>query len=181
MNLDQTADLLELLSAANVLNRLDDRTPDVWHAALGDLPYRDCMAAAADLIRTQQWVKISDIRNAVRERRAAAASDFVGPGLSAEVPDADPDDVPAYLAALRGQRVRAASGLEQPRPVAALVSGVGRSIPAERRAPGAMSVVCPRCQTPIGKGCRLPSGRPRTAGPHRERAQAARQRWEAAS
>ncbi|KAB8162944.1 hypothetical protein FH609_004250 [Streptomyces sp. 3MP-14] len=181
MNLNQTADLLELLSAANVLNRMEAGTPDVWHAALGDLDYRDCMAAAADLIRTQQWVKIADIRKRVGERRSQAAADYVGPGLSAEIPDADPDDVAGYLAALRAGRQRAASGLERPRPVAALVAGVGRAVPAPRREPGPMSIPCPRCTAPMGRGCRLPSGRPRGAGPHRERAQAARQRWEATS
>lgn len=156
MTPDETGDLLELLAAANVLNRLEERTPDVWHAALGDLEYGDCMRAAAILIRTQQWVKIADIRIGVGKLRGENARDIQGPGLPAAVPDADPDDVHAYLAALRQQRTRAGDGLElKPRPMAALLRGVGQKVPdKDTPAVGPLGVGCSHCGAKPLHACR---------------------------
>ena len=180
------AEVADLLAFAAAFDRRTVGRADVlaWHTVLADVDHTQARdAVSAHYADQTRWIMPADIRQAVRERRSQAAADYVGPGLTAEVPDADPDDVPGYIAALRAGRARAASGLERPRPVAALVDGrADRSkIPTPRRPPGPMSIVCPRCTAPLGIGCRLPSGRPRAAGPHRERATAAQRRWEAAS
>ncbi|MDT0270611.1 hypothetical protein RM844_30495 [Streptomyces sp. DSM 44915] len=181
MTPDETVVLARYVRALCPQQRFDEFTPDAWHDVLSAYDLPAARRAAATVAGRQPFVSPSEIIAEIRRQRANAAADYVGPGLTAEVPDADPDDVTAYLAALRGQRTRAASGLERPRPVAQLLGGVGRAVPAPRRAPGPMSIPCPRCQAPLGTGCRLPSGRPRGAGPHRERATAAQQRWDAAS
>ncbi len=113
----------------------------------------------------------ADIKRRVAAVRADAARDLQGPGQPAEVPDADPDDIPAYLAALRAQRIRGAEGgaLKQ-RPVLALLAGVGQPVPGELEAgrrPGALGVRCDTCRAAIGHRCKTPSKKPR--GPHRAR------------
>lgn len=167
MTPDQTDQLLALLASANVLNKLEETSPDVWAAALQDTPFPDALQAAANLIRTNQWVKIADVLAAVRKHRENTAACFQGAGQSAEVPDADPDDWRAYMQALRQQRTRAANGHElKPRPVAALIAGTGHAIPGETdavRRPGALGLRCPTCKAAIGHQCKTPSGKPRTA------------------
>lgn len=178
MTPDQSDQILAILASASVLNKLEETSPDVWAAALGDIEFGDAVQAAAHLIRTQQWVKIADVVGAVRKRRDDAATAYQGPGLPAEVPDADPDDIPAYLAALRGQRYRAAIGHElKPRPLKALLAGVGQAVPGELEAvrrPGALGVRCDTCKAAIGHQCKTPGGKPRPA--HIARVEASRAR-----
>lgn len=171
MTPSQTAELLGFCSA------FDRRTvgkADVlaWQTVLGDIDYNAARAAVTEHYATEtRWIMPADIRQAVRTNRATAAADFQGPGLPAEIPDADPDDVPAYLAAIRAQRTRAADGLElKRRPVAELLAGIGRQIPAEQQAvrrPGPLGTECPNCRAAIGHPCRTPHGKER--GPHAAR------------
>lgn len=140
--------------------KIDTYTPDAWHDLLGDLPLGEARAAAAAVARRQPFVSPSEIITEIRLQHDATARDFQGPGLPAAVPDADPDDVPGYLAALRSQRIRAAHGLSTAvRPVAELLAAVGRKIPAEVaavRRPGPLGITCPNCGAPVGMKCRLP-------------------------
>ncbi|MFE2911289.1 zinc finger domain-containing protein [Kitasatospora indigofera] len=181
MTPEQTDQILALLASANVLNKLEETSPEVWSAALRDTWYPDAIDAAAHLIRTKQWVKIADILETIRITRANRDRDTQGPGLAAEVPDADPDDVDAYLAAIRGQRTRAAIGQPlRPRPVEALLAGVGQlpgdqeAVATVRRA-GPLGVECPNCKAPIGRPCKDPlRGKPRaTAHIARQQARSA--------
>lgn len=167
MTEDQTGDLLELLAAANVLNRLDERTPDVWHAALADLEYRDCMRAAAHLIRTQQWVKIADIRQAVLAERR----DRLERHTEAHPPLGDTGDA-TYRPALLAERRAIASGHIAPQPVPALPAGetghqpgrarailatVGSSVPGPREGVvNVLAVACSICHARPGRPCTSP-------------------------
>lgn len=167
----QTAELLAFCAA------FDRRTvgkADVlaWQTVLVDLDYDAARQAVAEHYATEtRWIMPADIRGAVRRSRATAADSIQGPGLPAEIPDADPDDVPAYLAALRAQRTRAADGMElKPRKVPELLAGVGRDIPpevAEARRPGPLGMRCPKCHAAIGRPCRTPGGAERA--PHAAR------------
>ncbi|MEU2789080.1 hypothetical protein [Streptomyces sp. NPDC007100] len=158
--------------------KFDEYTPDAWHDVLGGYSLADARAAAATVAGQQPFVSPAEIIAEIRRHRADQATGFQGPGLPAEVPDADPDDVPAYLAALRAQRFRAASGAElKPRAVGELVAGIGREIPAEVaevRRPGALGVACPKCQAPVGRPCRTPGGAERAAHSRREAVAAGR-------
>ena len=87
-------------------------------------------------------------------QRADTAADFQGPGLSAAIPDADPDDVHAYLAAVRDQRTRAANGQLRPRPVKELLAGIGRQVPTQTRQTGPLTVACPYCGAEPLRRCR---------------------------
>lgn len=119
MNASEASALLAHASA------FDNRRPsqaasEAWAAALHDVPFdEDTLAAVAryygtaDAGDSEVWIQPHHVRahrTAVRNERLGPP----GPGLSPAIPAADPDDVPAYLAALREQNARAAAGHEIP-------------------------------------------------------------------
>ncbi|MHC3427226.1 zinc finger domain-containing protein [Streptomyces sp. DT18] len=171
MTPNETVILARYVRALCPQQKFDEYTPDAWHDVLEDQDLTAARRAAAVVARRQPWVSPAEIINEIRESRAVAAADFQGPGLPAEIPDADPDDVPAYLAAIRAQRTRAANGAElKPRPMKQLLAGIGRTVPAEHatvRRPGPLGRECPTCNAPIGRPCRTPSGAERA--PHTAR------------
>lgn len=186
MTPEQADNILELLAAANVLGRLDDKAPDVWAAALNDLDYRDCMTAAAHLIRTERWVKIADVRDTVhriRAERIAAANPIY---------DGQPDESGAESAARIRHLVNlAAAGQLPTQPVAAAIeSGAGYSHDGKTRAalaivgstmPGpatalgrVLAVECPRCHAQPKQRCTgLARRREPNRNPHAARFEAA--------
>jgi hypothetical protein len=162
MTPDETVVLARYVRALCPGQKFDEYTPDAWHDVLADFALTDARAAAAAVARKQPFVSPAEIIAEIRKQRDERAADFQGPGLSAEVPDADPDDVQAYLSALRGLRTRAADGLSMKRrPVAELIAGIGREVPpevAEVKRPGPLGIACPKCKAAIGRPCRLPGG-----------------------
>jgi hypothetical protein len=104
--------------------KFDEYTPDAWHRLLEDLPFADCETAVIQLGRRQPFISPSEIRAEVQRIRAARIEQE--PELT---PDADPEDVPAYLAALREGRTRAGDG-EKPRDVEQLLKSTIRRLPA---------------------------------------------------
>lgn len=168
MNPSETVMLARYVKALCPQQKFDEFTPDAWHDVLGDFALVDARAAAAAVAKRQPFVSPAEIIGEIKRQRGERASDFQGPGLPAEIPDADPDDVQAYLAALRGQRTRAADGVEsKPRKMAELLAGVGREIPPEAAAvkrPGPLGTDCTNCGAAIGRPCRTPGGSERV--PH---------------
>ena len=142
--------------------KFDEYTPDAWHDVLGEYRLDTARAAAATVAKRQPFVSPAEIIAEIKQQRGDRATDFQGPGLPAEVPDADPDDVHGYLAALRAQRVRAADGMElKRRPVAQLLSSLTQALPAipgqqveevvDVRRPGPLGIECPVCQAAMGR------------------------------
>jgi hypothetical protein len=162
MNPNETVILARYVKALCPQQKFDEYTPDAWHDVLADYALADARPAAAAVARRQPFVSPSEIIDEIRKQRDNRAADYQGPGLTAEIPDADPDDIPAYLAAIRGQRTRAANGLPmRRRPVAELVAGIGRQVPQEVEAvkrPGPLGNECPNCRAAIGRPCRTPGG-----------------------
>lgn len=169
MTPDETVVLARYVRALCPQQKFDEYTPDAWHDVLGEYRLEPARAAAARVAKAQPFVSPAEIIAEIRKQRDAQADSFQGPGLPAEVPDADPDDVPAYLAALRAQRTRASDGLElKPRKVAELIAGVADSLgmpgnekPAEVeevRRPGPLGIECPACSAAIGRPCRVEVG-----------------------
>ncbi|SFY52098.1 zinc finger domain-containing protein [Streptomyces sp. F-1] len=181
MTPDETVVLARYVRALCPQQKFDEYTPDAWHDVLGDLPLDAARTAAAAVARRQPFVSPAEIRGEYLTQRADTAADFQGPGLSAEIPDADPDDVPAYLAAIRAQRHRAANGTQmRRRPVAELLACATRTVPRELppevaaiRRPGPLGITCPTCSAAIGHPCRTGNGRERA--PHENRETAALQ------
>ncbi|MFD0384643.1 hypothetical protein ACFQ2B_27690 [Streptomyces stramineus] len=172
MTPDETVVLARYVRALCPQQKFDEYTPDAWHDVLGGYPLAAARAAAAAVAGRQPFVSPAEIIDEIRKQRDARADSFQGPGLPAEIPDADPDDVPAYLAALRAQRTRAADGFElKPRKVATLIAGVGREVPpeiTEVKRPGPLGIDCPNCGAAIGRPCRTPGGSERApCGPCR--------------
>lgn len=160
MTPDETVILARYVRALCPAQRFDEYTPDAWHDVLGGYQLADARAAAAAVAGRQPFVSPSEIITEIRRRRGDTAGDIVGPGQPAEIPDADPDDIPAYLAAVRAQRTRAATGQLKPRPMRALLASVGRDVPAtDRPARGPLDVECPKCESPARRACRTPAGR----------------------
>jgi hypothetical protein len=172
MSPDEVVVLARYVRALCPGQKFDEYTPDAWHDVLADFALSDARAAAAAVARRQPFVSPAEIIDEIRKQRDARAGDYQGPGLSADVPDADPDDVQAYLSALRGLRTRAADGLPMKRrPVAELLAGVGQSIPGEQasvRRPGPLGKECRNCGAAVGRPCRTPGGSERA--PHAARA-----------
>lgn len=181
MTPDEVVVLARYVRALCPQQRFDEYTPDAWHDVLGDHTLAAARQAAATVARRQPWVSPAEIITEIQQRRSAAAGSIIGAGQPAEIPDADPDDVPAYLAALREQRTRAADGQQlQHRPVAELLAATGQTVPdphdaadTVRRA-GPLGQHCPTCLAPVGRPCRTGPGAGRERrGPHPVRAEAA--------
>lgn len=154
MTPDETVILARYVRALCPQQKFDEYTPDAWHDVLGDIPLNAARAAAATVARRQPFVSPAEIRAAYTAQRENTAADIQGPGLPAAIPDADPDDVPAYLAAVREQRTRAADGQLRPRPVKELLAGVGRTVPTQTRQTGPLTVTCPYCGAEPLRRCR---------------------------
>lgn len=160
MNSQEAVVLTRYVKALCPQQKFDEFTADAWYDVLGDLTLADCRTAAAEMARRQPFVSPAEIISVIRQRRGDNARDIQGPGQPAAVPDADPDDIPAYLAAIRAQRTRAADGGElRPRDMKALLSGVGRDMPADTTPQGPLSVACPHCAAKPLHACRSYNGR----------------------
>lgn len=181
MTPDETVILARYVRALCPQQKFDEYTPDAWHDVLGDCPLTAARAAAAAVARRQPFVSPAEIVAEIRTQRADRAADIQGPGLPAEIPDADPDDVPAYLAAIREQRTRAADGQQlRRRPVAELLAAVKAALPSADnpvdittvRRTGPLGIACPQCHAATGRPCKTPAvdGRdPRERSPHSAR------------
>ncbi|MEU3355255.1 hypothetical protein [Streptomyces sp. NPDC037389] len=131
MTPDETVVLTRYITALCPQQKIDSFTPDAWYDVLGPYDLGDARQAAAVVASRQPFVSPAEIIAEIRRTRAARIRHVHGPGQSPEVPDADPDDVPAYLAALRAQRTRAADPTARRRPLHELITCTGRHVPQE--------------------------------------------------
>lgn len=167
-----------LLHAAAFDNRQPSRAAnEAWAAALSDIPLdADSLTAVARFYGTppprpgeRLWIQPHDIRTHRQAIRNERTEGFV------YTPDPEIDDNPrAYLARRRQQIAATAAGHRPPAPqpaalegaptedVADTLKGVGRTVRLDEvRRPGPHGIPCPKCSAPIGRPCRLPSGRDR--------------------
>jgi hypothetical protein len=124
MKLSQVAALLALMATFDY--RKTDQTDDeAWFHVVGDLDFEDAKTAVFEHYKTSdERMKPVDVRRrvaAIRDERGRRQGAPVGAGGTMEIPDADPDDVAAYVAAVREGRTRAHDRLTA-RPVAALLA-----------------------------------------------------------
>jgi hypothetical protein len=172
MNSQEAAVLCRYVRALCPQQKFDEFSPDAWHDILGDYQLADARQAAARVARRQPFVAPSEIADEIGKIRGERTHDF-----RYEPPPGDSD--PDYLARLRGQLAATGDGQRPPvieralpaRPVAELLSSVGRDIPAvdvaKVRRPGPLGQDCPTCHAPIGRPCRMAGGRERA--PHEAR------------
>jgi hypothetical protein len=169
MNSEEVVKLTRYIRALAPQQKFDEYTADAWEDVLGEFSLVAAQRAAAAVARRQPFISPAEIIEVIEQQRAENASDFQGAGLPAEVPDADPDDPRAYIAALRAQRYRAAAGHElKPRPMKQLMAGVSRKIPKQPnpeldsvRRPGPLGIICPRCKAARGRPCKKPGSNER--------------------
>lgn len=106
------ADAYELLATCQAFDRRTVGEVDAaaWHTALHDLDLDDCRSAVTmHYAQHTDWVMPAHVRAGVRRIRTDRL-DRAPLAVHAAVPDADPDDVPRWLVALRTGRHRTASG-----------------------------------------------------------------------
>jgi hypothetical protein len=106
MRLSETAQLLTLCAAFD-RRTIGESDVAAWTDVLGTAAYDD----ASDVVKlhyatSREWLMPCDVLSGVKRLRAARISAAIE-----EVPDADPDDPPAYVSALREGRHRVATGL----------------------------------------------------------------------
>lgn len=107
-----TVRLVALVSQIAPSQTIDEFTPDAWHLVLGHLPFEECREAVIAVAQRERYISPADIVQEVKRARAR------GPQGADLVPDADPDDPRAYLAALRAGRMRHYADGAERRPLA---------------------------------------------------------------
>ncbi len=146
-----------------------------WHTVLWNVQYEQAMEAMRQHFSTSdRRLMPVHIIQGVKKIRAELLKDYQGPGLSREIPQGDPDNVPQYLEGERVKRQRIADG-EAPPQVLQLMRGIGR-MPKHimNREATPMVVACsnPECRALVGRQCRNRRGD--TRAPHEERMEAFR-------
>lgn len=127
MNDQETAALIRMVKALCPAQKFDEYSPDAWLLVLDDIPIADAVAALKPLARTQRFIAPADIVDELR-RQHAQRPDTATVDQATQIPDADPDDVAAYIAALRAGHHRTPA-LQRHRPVAALTAGAFHHVP----------------------------------------------------
>jgi hypothetical protein len=126
------ADAYDALAVAQSFDRrtVGDYDAAGWARAIGDLNLTDAKQAIIDHYGTStDWLMPGHVRAGVNRIRANRLNrDFDA------IPNANPDDVPAYLEALRQDRTRVADGTEKPRDMHA-ITGVFPSPPTVDETP----------------------------------------------
>lgn len=106
-----------------------------WAEIIGDLDMEDCLTAVAEHYTNEtRRLMPKDVIAGVKRIRLARLDYAVD-----EMPDCDPDDVHAYLRALRENRRKRADGTEVERPVGQLLAATASQLPAIPRRD------CPNC------------------------------------
>lgn len=130
MNDQEIAALLRMVKALCPAQKFDEYTPDAWLLVLDDIPLPDAVAALKPLARTNRFIAPADIAEHIRAQHAQRP-DVRSVDEAAQVPDADPDDPAAYIAALRSGATKPPAAIERRRPVAALLSGAFHDVARE--------------------------------------------------
>jgi hypothetical protein len=134
MMVQEMAVLVRFVRALCPAQKIDEYTPDAWMLVIGDLEFADAEAAIKKLGRSQPFIAAADIAGEVSKIRAARLASYVETEPDVE----DPDNVQAYIEAIRAGRFKAASNIEaRPRPVKALTAKAFHRVPSvwDRSAP----------------------------------------------
>lgn len=130
MDLPEVSKILALMAAYDQ-RKVGESDAMAWSEIIGQFDFDDAKAAVVAFyafdadrrIMPADIVQFARTRRADRERRERAGS--IAQQVEEDLPDADPDDIPAYLAALREGRTKPYDdGTARPRPLRALLSKV---------------------------------------------------------
>lgn len=171
MNLSEVQDLLNEASAFDGRPVTDD-TVLAWHRLLRNLDSGQAMKAMRTHFETEdKRLMPVHIVQGVKKLRAELMGGYQGPGLSKEIPQADPDDVMGYMKAARTLRITAGDG--KPVNVLALEGQIGR-MPNYMMGRDSTPMVVPceevTCRALTGRQCRGKKGE--TREPHQVRVEA---------
>jgi len=125
-----------------------------WGSVLGNISLEHAQEAVRRHYRTSsERAMPAHIVAGVQKILEEVSGVPIGPGLSSEVPDADPDDVRGYMGALRAGKTVSLPGAWR----AQLESGVqtvGRKTALPMREASPIFASCSFCQAPVGMPCR---------------------------
>lgn len=168
----------------------------MWSVVLRDVSYEFAGEAVGQHYAEHAWaVMPKDIASRWRAEARRRMDRHTQTFEPTAHPEVDPDDIPAYQAALRGDRAAVVRGTEAPAPVLALLSGIGRRVgdepaavrsgpveeylamreqaradAAERPAgPPERAVRCTACGADPDKPCKTLNGRRTLQGVHASR------------
>jgi hypothetical protein len=158
--------------------RFDEFTPDAWYEVLGEYDMYTVKSAVNVHAAKRPFISPAEIIAAIRDTSADWMDEFV-------YEPADPDETAEQYLANRRRQIQAVRIGQRP-PALALAAGrkfedvegikhlglMPSTEPARR--PGPFGVACPRCQAPIGKGCRTTYMRRPMADVHPTRLEASR-------
>jgi len=168
VNLEDVQDLLTEASAFDG-RMVTEETVASWHRLLRNLDAAQAMQAMRTHFETEdRRLMPVHVIQGVKKLRADLMGNYQGPGLSVVMPQADPDNVMAYLREGLALRSQAGDGVASN--VLELEKGIGR-MPnyMVSRETTAMVVACrdPDCKAIPGRQCRTKRGD--TRAPHSER------------
>lgn len=107
------SNLAKILGTANLIDprvEVSEASVLTWHTLIGDLTAKDVAEAVEHHYATSSArIMPADVRAAVKTIRGARLD-----GVDVDVPDVDPDDTAAWLAALRTNRAARADGALPP-------------------------------------------------------------------
>ena len=120
MNATEAGKLCNAVRSLAPSQKFELDTDLVWAAVMSDVAYADAVQAVGRLGRRQTYIAPADIIAEVRTIRCERLD-----GVDAITPEADPDDVRAYIAELRRIRADVANGRrEVPKSAGALEAGI---------------------------------------------------------
>lgn len=105
MNVSEAEKLGAAVRSLAPSQKFEPDTHIVWASVMSDVAYADALQAIGRLGRRQTYIAPADIIAEVRAIRCERLD-----GVDSITPEADPDDVPAYLAELRRIRTDVANG-----------------------------------------------------------------------
>ena len=114
MNATQALTLTRLVRGACPSQKFDEYTPDLWFEMLRDLQFDDARQAVIELGKRQTFISPAEIRGQIQSVRNARIRDAY---LDLPAADADPDDIGLWLASVRAENARIASGAPELPPV----------------------------------------------------------------
>lgn len=181
MNPEQIPELIARIALADKRLRVEDEIEqtaqiDMWAGILADVPYDEALRAAQQhYAKSPYLIRPSDIAERWMDKVRDRMNRHTGTFEPTRHPEVEPDDVPAFVKALRAERHAVIMGQAEPTPLKAItgavppevqarLDAVGQYVPTaareelaavwpRQRTTSALSIRCPQCGARPGQHC----------------------------
>lgn len=169
MDIRETTKICKAIASIKPAQKFEEETAAIWQAVLADVRYEDARQAIINIAGRNPWIGADDIITEVKaiRRERLEHADRV-------LPDVDPDDVTAWLAARRAGIRALADGAPPPAAAAGELDGrVRAAIPGVfRRPPRILRVAIEGGEKPPQRAVKPPPTLPEKAAADAERERA---------